>query len=335
MLRGVKRMRPWQIAGVGVGAFMLFVFFNNTSLLAPAPKVKPFLLAHRGISQTFPMKGVKNDTCTARLIYPPTNPYLENTIASMRASFRAGADIVEFDVHPTTDGQFAVFHDWTLDCRTNGHGVTRAHSIAELKALDIGYGYTADGGKTFPFRGKGVGLIPTLAEVLATFPHKRFLINIKSNDPAEGEQLAAWLSRLPPERRGLLMVYGGSRPIAAVRAGVAGVRTMAPRGSSASLLTCLWRYTALGWSGYVPEACRRSIVIVPLNYAPWLWGWPARFLARMNDAGSLVVVAGPYHGGDALGGLDRAEELATLPKNYSGGIWTNEIERIAPLLHDR
>ena len=36
----------------------------------------------------------------------------------MRAAFAAGADIVEFDVHPTSDGQFAVFHDWTLDCRT-------------------------------------------------------------------------------------------------------------------------------------------------------------------------------------------------------------------------
>ncbi len=56
---------------------------------------------------------------------PPTHGYLENTIASMQASFEAGADIVELDVHPTTDGRFAVFHDWTLDCRTDGHGVTR------------------------------------------------------------------------------------------------------------------------------------------------------------------------------------------------------------------
>ena len=334
MWRGVKRMRPWQVAGVcvGVGAFALFIFLNNTSLLAPAPTGKPFLLAHRGISQTFPMQGVTNDTCTARLIYPPTNPYLENTIASMRASFRAGADVVEFDVHPTTDGQFAVFHDWTLDCRTNGHGVTREHSMAELKALDIGYGYTADHGKTFPFRGKGIALMPTLAEVLADFPGWRFLINIKSNDPAEGERLAAWLSQLSPEQRRLLMVYGGARPISVIHARVADMRTMAPRGGAASLVSCLWRYAALGWSGYVPEPCRRSIIIVPVNYAPWLWGWPARFLSRMNDAGSLVVVAGPYHGGDAFGGIDSKEDLARLPEHYSGGIWTNEIAYIAPLL---
>jgi glycerophosphoryl diester phosphodiesterase len=99
------------------------------------------------------MTDVRNDTCTAARMLPPEHDYLENTIASMEASFKAGADIVEFDVHPTTDGHFAVFHDWTLDCRTNGKGVTREHSLQELKTLDIGYGYTADGGKTFPFRG--------------------------------------------------------------------------------------------------------------------------------------------------------------------------------------
>ena len=38
---------------------------------------------------------------------------------------------------------------------------------AELEALDIGHGYTADGGATFPFRGKAVGEMPTLGEALA------------------------------------------------------------------------------------------------------------------------------------------------------------------------
>ena len=135
----------------------------------------------------------------------------------MRAGFAAGADIVELDVHPTTDGEFAVFHDWTLDCRTDGHGVTREHSMAYLKKLDIGHGYTADGGKTFPFRGKGIGLMPTLAEVLAAFPQARLLINVKSRDPSEGEKLAAVLNKLPAERRAQIMVYGGDEPVEIVR----------------------------------------------------------------------------------------------------------------------
>ncbi len=131
---------------------------------------KPVLLAHRGMAQTFPSEGIENDTCTASAHPHAAARLLENTIASMEAAFNAGASIVEFDVHPTTDGHFAVFHDWTVDCRTDGKGVTREKTLAELKALDIGYGYTADGGKTFPFRGQGVGLMPSLDEVLARFP---------------------------------------------------------------------------------------------------------------------------------------------------------------------
>ena len=92
----------------------------------------------------------------------------------MEAAFAAGADVVEFDVHPTTDGKFAVFHDWTARLPHRGQGRHARASLAELKALDIGYGYTADGGKTFPFRGKGVGLMPSLDEVLATFPDRGF-----------------------------------------------------------------------------------------------------------------------------------------------------------------
>ncbi|MFX8106630.1 hypothetical protein ABTK92_20190, partial [Acinetobacter baumannii] len=83
------------------------------------------------------------------------------------------------------------------------------HTLSDLKRLDIGYDYTADGGKTFPLRGKGVGLMPTLDEVLTAFPDRRFLIHIKSNDPAEADRLAARLKQLPPDRLKMLMVYGG------------------------------------------------------------------------------------------------------------------------------
>ena len=181
-----------RLVWVGI-AFIIaaaVIWLNNTSLwVAPAPK--PTLLAHRGLAQTYGTEGLTATTCTAARIFPPEHDFIENTLPSMRAAFAAGADIVELDIHPTTDGQFAVFHDWTLDCRTDGRGVTREHSLADLKKLDVGHGYTADGGKTWPFRGKGVGLMPSLDEVLAAFPDKRFLIHIKSNDPAEGRQLAS------------------------------------------------------------------------------------------------------------------------------------------------
>jgi glycerophosphoryl diester phosphodiesterase len=307
-------------------AFTAYVYLNNSGRVGAATGA-PVLLAHRGLAQTFPLDGVQADTCTASRIYAPEHRYLENTIASMRAAFDAGAAVVELDVHPTTDGHFAVFHDWTLECRTNGSGNTRDHSLAELKALDVGYGYTADGGKTFPFRGQGVGALPSLDEVFAAFPDRRFLIHIKSNEPADGDKLAQRLARLPDAQRARMMVYGGARPVDAVAARLDIVTTTAQR-----LKTCLLRYIALGWSGYAPEACESQVVLVPVNVAPWLWGWPDLFLARMREVGSEVFVVGGWQGGEFSSGIDTEAEFRRLPPGYSGGIWTNRIDRIAPLV---
>jgi glycerophosphoryl diester phosphodiesterase len=321
----------WRIAGLVALAFVLLVTLNNTSWLARTPAGPPVLLAHRGIAQRFDEAGVTARTCTASRMLPPRNPYLENTLPSMRAAFAAGADIVEFDVHPTTDGKFVVFHDWTLDCRTNGHGVTRGHSLAELKRLDIGYGYTADGGRTFPFRGKGVGLMPSLDEVLTAFPERRFLINVKSNDAQEGELLSRTLQRLPEAARAKLMVYGGDKPIAVIAQEVRGVKTM----SRSSLQACGMRYIAYGWTGMVPAACRGRLLFLPINIAPWLWGWPNRLLARMRSVDAEVFVVGPYHGGGFTTGIDTADDLARLPDAYAGGVLTNEIVSAARSLKHR
>ena len=303
------------------------IYLTNTNHLATHFDGKPVLLAHRGIAQRFDERDLKNDTCTAARMLPSTHQYLENTIDSMRASFAAGADIVELDVHPTADGEFAVFHDWTLDCRTDGHGVTREHSMAYLKKLDIGHGYTADGGKTFPFRGKAIGMMPTLGEVLEAFPQQRLLINVKSRDRSEGEKLAEVLGKLPTERRARIMVYGGDEPVDAVRRRLPDIKTI----SRATIKSCLLGYIGYGWSGIVPKACSNAMVMLPINVAPWMWGWPDRFLNRMKAANSEVFVLGPYRGGEFSTGIDTPEQFARLPQNYAGGIWTNEIEVIAPL----
>lgn len=118
---------------IGFLILAAFMYTNHLSLFNKDQEERPLLLAHRGMAQTFPMEGIASDTCTAERIYEPEHPYLENTIPSMEAAFKAGADMVELDVQPTTDGEFAVFHDWTLECRTDGKGVTREHTMDELK----------------------------------------------------------------------------------------------------------------------------------------------------------------------------------------------------------
>jgi glycerophosphoryl diester phosphodiesterase len=317
-----------KYTAAGIVLFAAFVFLNNTTWLVFERPAGPALLAHRGLAQTYDPTGVERDSCTATRIHPPEHPFLENTLPSMRAAFDAGADIVEFDIHPTTDGHFAVFHDWTVDCRTEGRGVTREHTLAQLKALDVGYGYTADGGKTFPFRGRGVGMMPSLDEVLDTFPDRRLLINIKSNDPTEATLLVDRLRRLPADRRARLMVYGGDAPIAVVRKELPDTPAM----SRATLRQCGLRYIALGWTGHVPAACRRSLILVPVTDARWLWSWPDGFINRMRRVSTEVFVVGRYDGRDFSSGIDTADDLEPLAAWPRAGIWTNRIDRIAPLV---
>lgn len=309
--------------------FASFVFLNNTSIFSYAREGKPTLLAHRGVAQRFDSQGITNDTCTAQRLIPSDHSYIENTIASIQASFSAGADIVELDIQPTTDGELAVFHDWTLECRTDGAGRTRDHSMAELRRLDVGYGYTADGGKTYPLRGKGVGLMPSLREVLKQFSDKRFVINVKGRDIAEGNLLAAHLSELSERQRSLLIVYGsGSELIDRVKAQVPDIRIMSGR----TLKGCLQDYILWGWTGVIPEVCRGNAMLIPINIAPWLWGWPNKLLDRFENADTPVFITGPYYGGGFSVGMDTADDLARLPDNFTGGIWTNEVTQIARAL---
>lgn len=303
----------------------ILVFVNNTNLGVQPHSAGPVWLAHLGVHQQYDTRGVGNDTCTASRIAPPTHLFIDNTIESIGAAFDFGADVVEFDVQPTTDGHFVVFHDWRLECRTDGEGKTRAHSLADLKQLDVGYGYTADGGKTFPLRGRGVGKMPTLVEVLEQFPDGRFFVNIKSDDPAEGRAMAEFLVTLSPGRRDTLVIYGGDQPIQALRELLPEQKVV----SRATIKACLLRYAALSWLGWAPEVCRRTAVLVPINYAPYLWGWPNRFLSRMNAVDAEVFVLGAYGGGFSVG-LDSVEALGQLPAGFHGGIWTNRIDLRGP-----
>ena len=314
-----------RVLGGGL-ALILVAYIANASFWS-SYRAEPVLLAHRGMAQTYHREDLKRDTCTATRIDDPDHPYLENTIASMRAAFAMGADIVELDVHPTTDGQFAVFHDWTLECRTEGKGVTREQSMSYLKTLDVGYGYTADGGRTFPFRGMGVGLMPTLDEVLQAFPDQRFLINIKSRDPNEGERLAKRLLQLTESQRALLSVYGGHEPVMVVRERMPGFASM----SKQSLKDCVLGYVATGWLGSMPETCRNSIVVVPSNIAPALWGWPNRFFERMQAVNTQVFITGPVDASlrpSETAGIDTEAQIRAIPRDFSGGIWTDRIDRV-------
>ena len=243
----------------------------------------------------------------------------------MREAFRLGADVVELDIHLTADNALAVFHDWTLDCRTDGTGVTHQQSLALLQSLDLGYRID-DGTGTFPLRGTAFGLMPTLGSVLAQDMGGLFLINIKSNRRAEGVALAAMLDDAARQQQ-VFGVYGGAVPTRHATGSVQGLRGF----DRASLQACLLRYLAVGWTGSVPAPCHNTILLIPQNYAGLLWGWPHRFTRRLKAAGTDVILAGRYDGSGFASGIDDAESFATVPLDFDGYVWTNRIALIGPL----
>ena len=104
-----------RYAAAGIGLLAAFIYLNNTTWLVFDRPAGPMLLAHRGLAQTYGREGLESDTCTATRIRPPTHRFIENTLASMRAAFDAGADVVELDLHVYRRSSIpAVFHDATL-----------------------------------------------------------------------------------------------------------------------------------------------------------------------------------------------------------------------------
>lgn len=322
-------MRIWKWVGAAIVAFAVAVSLINASWIAPRSSKPLILVAHRGLAQQFSREGVGRDTCTANRILPPEHDFIENTLRSMSNARHFGADAIELDVHPTRDGQMVVFHDWTLDCRTNGKGPVREKTLAELKRLDVGYGYTADGGRTFPLRGKGIGGMPTVEEALRETPRMRLFFNFKSKDPRDADGLVAAFRRAGVEIDGKFAFYGHSRVTGRMRQLVPGAWTFGKE----EMKACLVDYVKYGWTSYVPESCHNTTVAVPLNYQWAIWGWPKRFIARMESVGTKVMLMGPYEHGQ-ISGLERPEQLGKVPRDFRGHLWIEDFYNVGRALEN-
>lgn len=301
---------------------LLLVWLNNTNVFYSKQRDYK-LLAHRGLAQSYDVSKVDWDTNTAEIIDEPEHPYLENTIPSMQAAFDLGADVVELDVRLTKDKKLAVFHDFALEYRTNASGLVGDYTMAELKDLDIGYGYTADKGQTFPFRGKGLGLMPELAEVFSAFPGKELLINVKDGDVETYQVLwTDYLSRMTKDQLSLITVYGDDDGIDYLREQSPDLRLLSMRMMKKALL----KYELLGFTGYIPKELHNMELHLPLKYAKFLWGWPNKFVKRMESVNTRVVIV--LGDGKWSEGFDTEESLEVIPKGYKGYIWTNRIDKV-------
>ena len=127
----------------------------------------------------------------------------ENTLLSMKRAFAEGADFIETDLRESQDGMIVIIHDETLDRTTDGKGVVKHLPLKELKSLDAGYGFSPDGGISFPFRGQKIE-IPTLEEFFESFPHAKGTLDVKEGDPPFIHKLIACIARCHREAQVLL-----------------------------------------------------------------------------------------------------------------------------------
>lgn len=326
-------MKRWLLRiAFAIAVALLLLTIVNASWLASPPPGEIKLIAHRGVAQEFDRTGVGNETCTAQRIEPPVHDYLENTVRSMRAAKRLGAAMVEMDIAPTADGKIAVFHDWTLDCRTNGTGPLREATMARLQSLDPGHGYTSDGGRTYPFRGKLADKIPTLEEALAVLPETAIMFNFKSKDPREADQLAAALKAAgrDVEKMGDAF-YGAPGPVERIKQ----YYPKAWAWSVEAAKRCTTDYFKFGWTTVMPDSCKGGTIIIPLNRQWLAWGWPNRLLSRAHKVGARVIVTGPYKPGEPNAGLTLPEQLGEIPSSFNGYVWVDDMWSVGPALYPR
>jgi glycerophosphoryl diester phosphodiesterase len=107
----------------------------------------------------------------------------EETLAAYRDAADTGVDVLEMDLHATSDGVVVCMHDATVDRTTDGTGRIKDMTFDQLRDLDAGYRFTTDGGQSYPYRGQGV-VVPTLEEVLEAYGNFYFITEIKQSSPS-------------------------------------------------------------------------------------------------------------------------------------------------------
>jgi glycerophosphoryl diester phosphodiesterase len=300
------------------------------------------LIAHRGVHQTYNREGLDNFTCTATRINPVEHKLIENTLESIEAAFNYGADMVELDIHPTTEesgiDNIVVFHDWTLDCRTEarceGGCETNKNSLEFIQSLDIGFGYTADNGETYPFRDLSRYRAPSFRDVLdllKNHPDKELLINVKGNKARTVDSFIRIINEYDETVRSRLLYpyfFSGLRLNELKTLKVQDQINQKDKG-------CLLKYLKTGWYGHFPKECHYKKIFIPIRetlervigkpgkyvkFTSALWGWPERFIDLAHKYGTKVYASQ----------VDSVEEFNEMNKLNLDGIMTNRIEVIGP-----
>jgi glycerophosphoryl diester phosphodiesterase len=187
------------------------------------------------------------------------------------------------------------------------------------RQLAIFLPYTYDGGQTYPFRGQGVGKMPTLVEVLEAYPEGRFLIDHKDRTPETVALLVEIIQQLPPEQREQLYYWGSPGLYdEMIQEEVPGVRRLYPSRPEAK--QCALRYMLTFGLGGFGDGCSGMAIGLPPQYTRYVWGWPYRFIAQAQRRNIDVYLM-----------IDSAEDAAAYVDMPVDGIVTDYIEVVGPV----
>lgn len=111
--------------------------------------------------------------------------YPENTMEAFRAAAELGVDQIETDVRVTKDGELVLMHDATVDRTTDGTGLVREKTLAEIRRLDAGIKKGAE------FAGCRVPTLKEFLDYMASLPEMTIDFELKEY-PENGREATAW-----------------------------------------------------------------------------------------------------------------------------------------------
>lgn len=98
----------------------------------------------------------------------------ENSLTAFRHAVRLPIDLIEFDVHRTSDDVLVVIHDATLDRTSDGSGPVFAYSTKALRALRL--------------KGGGDDTVPLLDEIIDAAKPTPVDLRLELKRRADGER---------------------------------------------------------------------------------------------------------------------------------------------------
>jgi len=111
----------------------------------------PKIIAHRGYKQVTP----------------------ENTMAAFESAVKAGADMIETDIHVCKSGEIVIMHDDNVSATSNGHGKISEMTLAELMQLDVGGWFGS------AYTGQRIATLPELVSFFEKHPDLKLLLEFK------------------------------------------------------------------------------------------------------------------------------------------------------------